>query len=159
MELGKYLKKLRKQKGLTINQVVVKTRNEIDKTTVSRLEAGQRKLSLKAAYYLAKLYNIRLDNLAEMAIGAKPLPAEPPFHVSPEEKGMILRYRKLSPVLSVSVKNIMRNLTPDYSLRDGRLYRIHEEVAEYTAGEINLSKFEESEANSENVAEPDFPPG
>lgn len=147
MELGEYLKKLREQKGLTINQVVMKCRNEIDKTTVSRLEAGQRKLSLKAAYYLSRLYGIELDKMAEMAIGKKPPPAEPRFDVSAEEKGLIMRYRKLTPVLCVSVRNILRNLTSEYSLRDGLLYKIHEPGAEYNVGEVPLPKLEGKSKN------------
>lgn len=66
-----YLKKLRLEKGLTISEVVLMTGEEIDKTTVSRIERGERKISLKAAYYFSQIYGVSLDDLAKKELGSK----------------------------------------------------------------------------------------
>lgn len=66
-----YLKKLRLEKGLTIREVVLMTDEEIDKTTVSRIERGERKISLKAAYYFSEIYGVSLEDLAKKELGSK----------------------------------------------------------------------------------------
>jgi len=68
---GKFLRELRKKKDLTINEVVLMTGKEIDKTTVSRTERGERKPSLKAAYYYSQIYGVSLDEIARKELGAK----------------------------------------------------------------------------------------
>lgn len=65
-----YLKKLRLEKGLTIREVVLMTGEEIDKTTVSRIERGERKISLKAAYYFSEIYGVSLEDLAKKELGS-----------------------------------------------------------------------------------------
>jgi transcriptional regulator with XRE-family HTH domain len=71
MEMGNYLKKLRQKSGLTIREVVAMTGDELDKTTVSRIERDERKLSLKAAYYLSEIYGMPLSELARQILGGK----------------------------------------------------------------------------------------
>ncbi|HOX28782.1 MAG TPA: helix-turn-helix transcriptional regulator [bacterium] len=71
MDLGNFLKKNREKAGLTIRDVVAMSGDEMDKTTVSRIERGERKLSLKAAFFFAQIYGIPLDELAKKALGAK----------------------------------------------------------------------------------------
>lgn len=134
MEIGEYLKYLRKQKGLTITQVVVKSNHEIDKTTISRVEAGNRKLSLKNAYHLSRVYDIDLEGMAEMAIGVKLPPPKPHFDISSEEKRMILQHRKFSPVLRVAVKNIFNRLSFGHAPCGGGYLEIREPEAEYETG-------------------------
>ncbi len=70
MELGAYLKGLRKKAGLTIRDVVEMANEEIDKTTVSRIERNERGLSFKAAYYFSQIYGISLDELAKKMLGS-----------------------------------------------------------------------------------------
>lgn len=111
VKFGEYLRKVRLQKGLSMDKVVEKTGNEIDKTTLSRIELGKRSLSLKCAYFLARIYDINLDDFVEMAIGRKMPPEKTHFDISPEEKKMVLNYRKLLPELKVIVKNIINNNT------------------------------------------------
>lgn len=69
MDLGKYLKGLRLKKGYTIRQVVLMTGNEVDKTTISRLERNERTLMLKAAYLLSKIYSVDFEVLTVKALG------------------------------------------------------------------------------------------
>lgn len=110
MKTGEHLRRLRIQKGLTIGQVVEATRNKIDKTFVSRVEAGERKLSLKGAYYLSKIYDISLDELAEMAVGERFVPNEARFDISVEEKRLVLNCRKLSLAVKEAIEKIIENL-------------------------------------------------
>ncbi|MFH1537725.1 MAG: helix-turn-helix transcriptional regulator [bacterium] len=56
MDTGKYLRKMRKQRGLSLGEVVEKSKNQIDKTTLSRIERNERGVSLTAAYLLSKIY-------------------------------------------------------------------------------------------------------
>lgn len=71
MDLGSHLKKLRLKSGLTIREVVAMTGEELDKTTVSRIERNERKLSFKAAYYFSEIYGVPMNELAKMDLGAK----------------------------------------------------------------------------------------
>ncbi|HOO57556.1 MAG TPA: helix-turn-helix transcriptional regulator [bacterium] len=71
MDLGAFLKKQRLKAGLTIRDVVAMTGDELDKTTVSRIERSERKLSFKAAFYFSKIYDIPMEELAKKALGAK----------------------------------------------------------------------------------------
>ncbi len=71
MDFGAYVRKLRETAGLTIRDVVAMTGEEIDKTTVSRIERNERKISLKAAYYFSKIYGVDLEELAKKSLGEK----------------------------------------------------------------------------------------
>jgi len=68
---GKNLKSLRIKKGLTMNEVVLMTGSEIDKTTISRIERGERGLSLKAGYYFSQIYGVGMEEIARMELGSK----------------------------------------------------------------------------------------
>jgi len=65
MAIGAYLKGLRKKAGLTIRDVVEMTGEEIDKTTISRIERDERGLSLKAAFFFSEIYGADLDDMAK----------------------------------------------------------------------------------------------
>jgi len=71
MAIGAYLKGLRKKAGLTIRDVVEMTGDEIDKTTISRIERDERGLSLKAAFYFSEIYGTDLNELATKMLGSK----------------------------------------------------------------------------------------
>jgi transcriptional regulator with XRE-family HTH domain len=71
MAIGAYLKGMRKKAGLTIRDVVEMTGEEIDKTTISRIERDERGLSLKAAFYFSEIYGANLDELAKKMLGNK----------------------------------------------------------------------------------------
>ncbi len=71
MKIGSYLKGLREKAGLTIRDVVAMTGEEIDKTTVSRIERDERGLSLKAAYYLSEIYGVDIQEIATKMLGSK----------------------------------------------------------------------------------------
>lgn len=71
MSAGSYLKSLRLEKGLTIREVVLMTSEEIDKTTVSRIERDERKISLKAAFFFSQIYGVSLEEIARKELGAK----------------------------------------------------------------------------------------
>jgi transcriptional regulator with XRE-family HTH domain len=59
--VGPRLRKLREQRGITLTQVAART--EISKSTLSRLENGQRKPSLELLLPLAQVYRVPLDDL------------------------------------------------------------------------------------------------
>ncbi len=93
--LGKKLREIRLQKGLSIQDVVGLSGGMLDKTMLSRLERNERGISLRGAYCLSKIYGIEMETLAEMAIGREVVIREIPFDTSPEERDMILRFRSL----------------------------------------------------------------
>jgi transcriptional regulator with XRE-family HTH domain len=66
-EVGPRLRRLRARRGLTLTEVAAET--GISKSTLSRLESGQRKPSLELLLPLAKAYHLPLDEL----VGAPPV--------------------------------------------------------------------------------------
>ena len=60
-DVGPRLRKLREKRDLTLTAVAAKT--GISKSTLSRLESGQRKPSLELLLPLARLYHLPLDEL------------------------------------------------------------------------------------------------
>ena len=68
---GKYLKNLRLEKGLSIDQVSQMTDREIDNSGISRIETGQRGVSLKAGFFFAQIYGVSMEDIAKMELGAK----------------------------------------------------------------------------------------
>jgi transcriptional regulator with XRE-family HTH domain len=59
--VGPRLRKVREQRGVTLTEVAART--GISKSTLSRLENGQRKPSLELLLPLAQLYRVPLDDL------------------------------------------------------------------------------------------------
>ena len=66
-EVGPRLKRLRERRGVTLTALAAKT--GISKSTLSRLENGQRKPSLELLLPLAETYHLPLDEL----VGAPPV--------------------------------------------------------------------------------------
>ena len=66
-EVGPRLRRLRERRGLTLT--VLATQTGISKSTLSRLESGQRKPSLELLLPLAETYHLPLDEL----VGAPPV--------------------------------------------------------------------------------------
>jgi len=60
-EVGPRLRRLRKRRGVTLTALAAKT--GISKSTLSRLESGQRKPSLELLLPLAETYHLPLDEL------------------------------------------------------------------------------------------------
>ena len=95
MKVGTYLKEMRGQSGLSLRQVVMMSAGMLDKTTVSRVEKNERVPSLRAAYAFSRIYRIRMENIAELALDRKLIPGPPPFAVSDSEKEMLEKIRRL----------------------------------------------------------------
>ena len=110
MSLGQYLKRLRQQNGLTINEVVEQSEKLLDKTTVSRIERDERGVSLRAAYAFAKIYNVRMDEICEYVLGRKISPEHVPFETSSDERKLIRDYRCLSSARRKAVSEIVHGL-------------------------------------------------
>ncbi len=110
LSLGKYLKEMRKQSGLTIKQIVNMSEGILDKTTISRIERNERGLSLKAAYAFSKTYNIDIMELTEYAIEKKITPERVPFDTNEEEQALIEEFRVLSDRRKKALKEILRGL-------------------------------------------------
>jgi transcriptional regulator with XRE-family HTH domain len=66
-EVGPRLRRLRERRGITLIELSAKT--GISKSTLSRLESGQRKPSLELLLPLARTYHLPLDEL----VGAPPV--------------------------------------------------------------------------------------
>jgi len=66
-EVGPRLRRLRERRGVTLTELAAKT--GISKSTLSRLESGQRRPSLELLLPLAKTYHLPLDEL----VGAPPV--------------------------------------------------------------------------------------
>lgn len=66
-EVGPRLRRLREHRGITLTELAAKT--GISKSTLSRLESGQRKPSLELLLPLAETYHLPLDEL----VGAPPV--------------------------------------------------------------------------------------
>lgn len=58
------MRKMRIQRGLSLGDVVEKSKNQIDKTTLSRVERNERGVSLTAAYLLSKIYGEDFETFA-----------------------------------------------------------------------------------------------
>jgi transcriptional regulator with XRE-family HTH domain len=96
LSVGRELKRLRQQRGLTIREVVKSSGGMLDKTTVSRIERDERGLSLKAAYCFSKIYNLSMETLYELLIKKKVPASAIPFDTSPQEREFLAVFRTLS---------------------------------------------------------------
>jgi DNA phosphorothioation-dependent restriction protein DptG len=66
--IGEYLKKIRLKQGLTYEDVIEASSGALVQSTISRIENGKRKLSVRYALYLSEIYKIDLKELAEKDI-------------------------------------------------------------------------------------------
>jgi len=96
MPVGRELCKIRKQRGLSIREVVRASDGMLDKTTVSRIEHEERGLSLRAAYCFAKIYGVSMESIAELALKKRVGLDRDAFDASPEERLLVQRYRTLT---------------------------------------------------------------
>jgi transcriptional regulator with XRE-family HTH domain len=69
MSFGPYLRKLREKADYTIRDVVEMCDGGLDKTTISRIERDERKMSLLAAYIFSEIYDMDIKALAKKALG------------------------------------------------------------------------------------------
>ena len=69
MDFGKYIRNQRLKNGYTIRDIVEMSGDSLDKTTISRIERNERKVSFKAAYVFSELYDIDLKTLAKKSLG------------------------------------------------------------------------------------------
>jgi transcriptional regulator with XRE-family HTH domain len=84
-EVGPRLRRLRERRGLTLTALAAKT--GISKSTLSRLESGQRKPSLELLLPLAKVHHLPLDEL----VGA-PQVGDPRVRLRPKTRNGRLVY-------------------------------------------------------------------
>ena len=84
-QVGPRLRRLRERRGVTLNELAAKT--GISKSTLSRLESGQRKPSLELLLPLADVHHLPLDEL----VGA-PRVGDPRVHLPPRTRNGRLVY-------------------------------------------------------------------
>lgn len=96
-QIVKHLINLRKQRGLRIQGVAEMSGGLIDNTTLSRIESGERGLTLKSAYALATVYGVSLNDLCSLAYGSKGeiVEAEGLVDLSDREIDLIRRIRQI----------------------------------------------------------------
>jgi transcriptional regulator with XRE-family HTH domain len=64
-QIGEYLKSIRRKQGMTYEDVIEASSGALVQSTLSRIENGKRKLSVRYALYLSEIYGIDLKELAE----------------------------------------------------------------------------------------------
>lgn len=69
MDFGKFIRTQRLKAGYTIRDIVEMSGDEMDKTTVSRIERNERKMSLKAAFIFSEIFDIDMKALAKKSFG------------------------------------------------------------------------------------------
>lgn len=79
-EVGGRLKKARTQRGVTLTELAAAT--GISKSTLSRLESGQRKPSLELLLPIAHAHGIALDDLVDA-----PVVGDPRIRLRPQKRG------------------------------------------------------------------------
>src|SRR3954453_24169777 len=84
-EVGPRLRRLRERRGMTLTALSAQT--AISKSTLSRLESGQRKPSLELLLPLAETYHLPLDEL----VGAPPV-GDPRIRTRPRTRNGRLVY-------------------------------------------------------------------
>ncbi len=84
-QVGPRLRRLRERRGVTLNELAAKT--GISKSTLSRLESGQRKPSLELLLPLADVHHLPLDEL----VGA-PRVGDPRVQLAPRTRNGRLVY-------------------------------------------------------------------
>ena len=93
---GDYLKSLRNQKRMSMSHVSELSYDLLDKTAISRIEKNVRNVSLRSAYAFAKIYQVSMEDIAEMALDLKIEGIAPPIRLSFEEHKIILKMRGLT---------------------------------------------------------------
>ena len=94
-----------------MRQVKQRSQGMLDKTTISRIENGDRRLSLRAAYAFSRIYSISLEQLIERELEMQLPPGEPPFVVSLEEQALIMKYRHLARARRRMAQDVLHGLT------------------------------------------------
>src|SRR4051794_8890517 len=99
-DVGPRLKRMRTQRGITLTELAAAT--GISKSTLSRLESGQRKPSLELLLPLAETYRLPLDEL----VGA-PAVGDPRIRTRPRTRNGRLVYPLTQPSGGVAVWKVV----------------------------------------------------
>ena len=99
-QVGPRLRRLRERRGVTLNELAAKT--GISKSTLSRLESGQRKPSLELLLPLADVHHLPLDEL----VGA-PRVGDPRVHLAPRTRNGRLVYPLTGPSSGLAVWKVV----------------------------------------------------
>jgi transcriptional regulator with XRE-family HTH domain len=126
-EVGPRLRRLRQRRDLTLTAVAAKT--GISKSTLSRLESGQRKPSLELLLPLAEAYHLPLDEL----VGAPPA-GDPRIRTRPRTRNGRLVYPLTSQSSAMAVWKVVIPPEPERRLRTHAGY----EWLYVLAGELRL---------------------
>ena len=81
---------------MSMNDVSNLSLELLDKTAISRIEKNVRNVSLRSAYAFAKIYQVPMEDIAEMALDLKINGIAPPIRLSTEEHRIILKMRSLT---------------------------------------------------------------
>lgn len=81
---------------MSMNDVAEHSLELLDKTAISRIEKNARNVSLRSAYAFAKIYQVPMEDIAEMALDLKFEGISPPIRLSSEEQKIILKLRRLT---------------------------------------------------------------
>jgi transcriptional regulator with XRE-family HTH domain len=109
-EVGPRLRRLRVRRGVTLTALAAKT--GISKSTLSRLESGQRKASLELLLPLAEAYHLPLDEL----VGA-PRVGDPRVRLRPQTRNGRLVYPLTQQSSGMAVWKVVIPPEPERKLR------------------------------------------
>jgi transcriptional regulator with XRE-family HTH domain len=109
-QVGPRLRRLREQRGVTLTALAAET--GISKSTLSRLETGQRKPSLELLLPLAAAHHLPLDEL----VGAA-RPGDPRVRSRPRTRNGRLVYPLTTASSGMAVWKVVIPPTPDRTLR------------------------------------------
>ena len=126
-EVGPRLRRLRERRGVTLSALAAKT--GISKSTLSRLETGQRKPSLELLLPLAETYHLPLDEL----VGAPPV-GDPRVRTRPRTRNGRLVFPLTQQSSGMAVWKVVIPPEPDRKLRTHAGY----EWLYVLAGEMRL---------------------
>src|SRR4051794_12449929 len=126
-EVGPRLRRLRQRREMTLPAVAAKT--GISKSTLSRLESGQRRPSLELLLPLAEIYHLPLDEL----VGAPPI-GDPRIRTRPRTRNGRLVYPLTQQSSGMAVWKVVIPPEPERKLRTHAGY----EWLYVLAGEMRL---------------------
>ena len=109
-EIGPRLRRLRERRGLTLTAVAAKT--AISKSTLSRLESGQRRPSLELLLPLAEAYHLPLDELV-----GSPAVGDPRVRSKARTRNGRLVYPLTGPSSGMAVWKVVIPPEPERKLR------------------------------------------
>lgn len=109
MNIGEYIKKLREDRGLSLNMLAIKA--GVSNATISHIENGRNKPSLATLQLLAKALNTDVDKMISVMKGEE-IEVEIDSDEIPRDKEALIEYFHKNPELKI-LFSLSEDLTPE----------------------------------------------